>query len=677
MIHYAETALQDVDGKAIKGYIFNASTDTDELVFTKGDGTTFSLTIPYATKAEKDKLNKDLTSYVYEVQTSGNKIQIVKGDSTVTEITVPFATKALTDTNGKDIKTYAATMTVDGDNIVLKDSTGAELARLTAPYALKAFSDDDGDTFTTTYAATLEAGTTTVILKAKDGNTLSTITVPYATKASTDTNGNNFLNDYAETIVVDGDGKRVGLEAHDGTRLATITVPFATLATDATNAVETISVVGDQLVFTTYGGQAYSITAPYAVKAQKDDAGNTIKSTYIASVTNDAQTGKLTFKDALGQTIVELTPTVSKATYDSYNNIIADYVKTILASASSDYVTVTHGDGDTEQITINYATHAWKDTNENVIKNTYIKRLACVEDVNDGHYKLVAYNGDNPEAELFRIELIAYEAQRAIGDKNGVDITTYVHDVTIDTSTKEVVVKDGTNTEKARFKAGGTQLKYNAQGTLADIDEAELGTGLEYNDTTGKINCTASGGVSYYEGTWSHYNKDWTNFYVYDNINITGGMSGIKNGDIVVIKGNNELKIGLAGNNGFANFSIYQHQNCYISTLYDTVLICVGRDEYNHPEFCIVNNIPADDTYREYADNAITAEEKIGFLLNQMKYAYIINDNADTYDIGYVLKDNNNTDVYGDSRIYLINDIKAIACYTINSPNSNVTQINY
>lgn len=488
VIHYAETALADVDGKAIKSYIFNASTDTDEIVFTNGDGTTFSLTIPFATKAEKDKLNKDLTDYVYEVQASGDKIQIVKGDSTITEITIPFATKALTDTNGKDIKTYAATMAVDGDYIVLKDSAGSELARLTAPYAIKAFGDDDGDTFTTTYAATLEAGTTTVILKAKDGNTLSTITVPYATKASTDTNGNNFITDYAETIVVDGDGKRIGLEAHDGTRLATITVPFATLATDATNAVETISVVGDQIVFTTYGGQSYSITAPYAVKAQKDDAGNTIKNTYVAAVTNDVQTGKIIFKDATGQTIVEITPTVSRATYDSYNNLIADYVKSILASASSDYVTVTHGDGDVEQITINYATHAWKDTNENVIKNTYIKRLACVEDVNDHHYKLVAYNGDTPEAELFRIELIAYEAQRAIGDKNGVDITTYVHDVTIDASTKEVVVKDGTNTEKARFKAGGTQLKYDDQGTLTNIDEAKLGTGLEYDELTGVIN---------------------------------------------------------------------------------------------------------------------------------------------------------------------------------------------
>lgn len=606
VIHYAETALSDVDGKAIKSYIFNASTDTDELVFTTGNGTTFSLTIPFATKAEKDKLNKDLTDYVYEVQASGDKIQIVKGDSTVTEITVPFATKALTDTNGKDIKTYAATMAVDGDYIVLKDSTGSELARLTAPYAIKAFGDDDGDDFTTTYATTLEAGTTTVILKAKDGNTLSTITVPYATKASTDTNGNNFISDYAETIVVDGDGKRIGLEAHDGTRLATITVPFATLATDATNAVETISVVGDQLVFTTYGGQSYSITAPYAVKAQKDDAGNTIKNTYIAAVTNDVQTGKLIFKDATGQTIVEITPTVSRATYDSYNNLIADYVKSILASASSDYVTVTHGDGDTEQVTINYSTHAWKDTNENVIKNTYIKRLACVEDVNDHHYKLVAYNGDTPEAELFRIELIAYEAQRAIGDKNGVDITTYVHDVTIDASTKEVVVKDGTNTEKARFKAGGTQLKYDDQGTLTDIDEAELGTGLEYDDTTNTINCTAGGDSfkrAHFElsGSSAIFTIDETDdLEVNDLVYITQlpATSTAINADFLTCFNTWSHRFYMGSSKNHAYLDTTSEPVYSVSTRYDYIVKVIGiRDVYgtNMYDFEIIAGGPTDD----------------------------------------------------------------------------------
>ena len=421
-ISYADKALTDVDGTPIKSYILDAAVGETTLVLTKGNGNAITLTIPYSTKAKEDVLGKDLTAYAYALSAVGDKLAITKGDGTTYEVTVPFAVKASTDVNGKDLTTYAATLSVDGDNIVLKDSANRELARITAPMAIKAFSDADGDEIASTYAATLEAGTTTIVLKAKDGNTLSTITVPFATAALTDNQGNGFLGSYAANLVVDGDGKRIGLESKNGTRLATITVPFATEATNATNAVQTVQVQGDQIIFTTFGGQSFTITSPYSVKAQKDDAGNTIKTTYIARVANNANTGAIEFYDAVGNLITSLTPTVTAATTDNYGNAIADYVKTILASASSDYVTVTHGDGDTEQITINYSTHAWKDTNENVIKNTYIKRLACIEDVNDGHYKLVAYNGDNPEAELFRIELTAYMAQRAIADENGVNI---------------------------------------------------------------------------------------------------------------------------------------------------------------------------------------------------------------------------------------------------------------
>ena len=58
-----------------------------------------------------------------------------------------------------------------------------------------------------------------------------------------------------------------------------------------------------------------------------------------------------------------------------------------------------------------------------------------------------------------------------------------------------------------------------------------------------------------------------------------------------------------------------------------------------------------------------------------MKYAYRIDDHADTFDIGYKLLDSNNSEVYADRRFYLLNDIKAMACYTFNSPNSTVTHI--
>ena len=203
---------------------------------------------------------------------------------------------------------------------------------------------------------------------------------------------------------------------------------------------------------------AYSIQSPFSVKAQKDDLGNVLKTTYVAGVTNDAQTGKLQFRDAMGNIIVELLPTVDTAVHDDYGNAIADYVKTIVASSNSDYITVTHGDGDVDTITVHYSDTAWKDTNGNVIKNTYIKSLAVEEDVNDGHYKLVAYNGDTPQAELFRIDIVAYSAQT---DINGKDLTTYVADVDYNAS-KQIEVTDG----------GGNVLKTlaNKLGNVADVN---------------------------------------------------------------------------------------------------------------------------------------------------------------------------------------------------------------
>lgn len=182
----------------------------------------------------------------------------------------------------------------------------------------------------------------------------------------------------------------------------------------ADKALESVTVNGNQVRFTTYDGTNYDVTIPYAVKAANDDLNNPIKETYVANVVNDIQTGKLQFLDAEGNTIVELIPTVNKATNDSYDNLIADFIKAITVSSNSNYVTVTHGTGTADSLTIHYSETAWKDTNGNVIKNSYIKRLACEVDPNDHKYKLVAYNGDNPEAEIFRIELTCENAKHAI-----------------------------------------------------------------------------------------------------------------------------------------------------------------------------------------------------------------------------------------------------------------------
>lgn len=452
IVSYAEKALADKNGKDISTYIFSVAGVGDTLAFTKGDGTITTITVPYAEKSKYDIDGHEIEDYIYNVQVAGDKLRITHGDGTIAEITVPYAVKATNDEDGKDITTYAASLSVEGDNVCLRDAKGRLLNSITVAYATKALQDVDGDAIKTTYAVALQTGTTTVSLKAKDGTVLSTITVPFATEAS-----------HADEA------------------------DHATVATDATNAVESVAVSGDQIVFTTYGGQTFNITSPYSVKAQKDDNGNIIKTTYIANVTNDAGTGKLQFRDALGNVVVELLPTLDAAVHDSYNNLIADYVKTIVVSQNSDYVTVTHGTGTTDTLTIHYSETAWKDTNGNVIKNTYVKDMECVEDVDDGHWKLVAYNGDNPQAELFRFEVYAYAAQT---DVNGKDLTSYVADVDYNAN-KEIEVTDG---EGNVLKTLANKLENVAD---VDIDGSTLADGdvLTYdaNDDEWK-NKPASGG---------------------------------------------------------------------------------------------------------------------------------------------------------------------------------------
>lgn len=419
-IHYADTALNDVDGKSIKAYVFDGGIDNRNLVLTRGNGETVVITIPYAVTAEKDLNNVDLTSYVHGVGVSGNKILVTFGNGTTYSFTCPFATKASEDENGKKITSYVAEITTGNDKLIIKDGNGDVLAEITVPYATKALQDADGDAIRETYATDLTTGTTTVILRDKVGNVLSTITVPYATASLQDVSGNAFLSDYGFNLGTNGN--KITLEAHTGATLNEITVPFATKSQDADNAIESVSVSGDQIVFTTFGGQTTSITSPYAVKALKDSLNNTFVTSYIANAVNDPLTGKITFYAQDGSVIAEMTPTVDRATHDSLGNTIADYVKTIVTSPNSDYVTVTHGDGNSDALTINYSTTAWKDTYGNVIGNVYIRSLAIVEDAIDHHEYLVAYNGEL--SELFRIDLNDLSVVTSMEDLDDVAITS-------------------------------------------------------------------------------------------------------------------------------------------------------------------------------------------------------------------------------------------------------------
>lgn len=444
-VSYADTALTDVDGNPIKSYLISAGTNGTHLVFTKGDNEVISFEVPFSQTAAKDVQEKDLLDYVYGVSISGDKVRITNGDGTVYELTIPFATKAATDINGKDITTYAAVLAVDENELVLKDGNGNIISTITIPYATKAKEDVDGDDIKSTYVASAQQTATTIKLLAKDGTVLDEETINYATTSLKDTDGNLFLSDYAEKLVVDADGKRIGVEAHDGTRLATITVPFATLATDATNAVENVQVIGDQIIFTTYGGQTFSITAPYAVKAQKDDLNNTIKNTYFAGVDNDTNAGTISFYDATGTLLATIqNGVITRAIYDNYDNSLAGYIKAIQATAGSDYLTATHGDGTVDSIKVDYSERAWKDTNGNVIKNTYVKTLSIAQDPDDNQWKLFAFNGDNPEALLFALVITA---EKAYKDVNGRLLTSYVGDVEVDDlDDTKILVKDGENT---------------------------------------------------------------------------------------------------------------------------------------------------------------------------------------------------------------------------------------
>lgn len=300
----------------------------------------------------------------------------------------------------------------------------------------------------------LEVNGQTLLLKTADGRIISNITVPYASEAGSAatatqanyaaTAGTAAQAQYAATAGSASTASNATEATHAATAdLATSATTAATAtnatyattagsATNATNAVnaqnatyaestgsvehaekafENVSQNGDALRFTAYDNSTTDITPAFATKAQKDNLGNVINSTYIADVA--IVNGDISFKDANGNEIVSITPASQTATEDSYGNTIADFVKTITATSDSNYVTVSHGTGTAETLTINYSNTAWKDTNGNIIKNTYIKRLAIVTDPNDGHKKLVAYNGDTPEAELFRIPVEAYSAQIA------------------------------------------------------------------------------------------------------------------------------------------------------------------------------------------------------------------------------------------------------------------------
>ena len=318
------------------------------------------------------------------------------------EINLDYIIKLVRENNGLHLD-------VSGNQLLLKTLDGTTVSSVTVHYAETA---GHADTATSATNATYATTASTASSATNATNAGHALTADTATTAGTAQTATTATTAGTATEAVHATTADTALTANTATRASTADYATTTGNVEhADKAIEYVEISGDTVKFKTYDGTETVITVPYSVKALKDSLGNEIISTYITNVVDD--NGTLKFKDAEGNDLVSLVPSVETASNDSYGNLIADMIKTIAVSSNSNYVTVTHGTGTVDTLTINYSERAYKDTNDNVIKNTYIKSLAMVEDDNTGHYNLVAYNGDNPTAEIFRLELIAYRAQIA------------------------------------------------------------------------------------------------------------------------------------------------------------------------------------------------------------------------------------------------------------------------
>lgn len=298
---------------------------------------------------------------------------------------------------------------VSGNQLLMKTADNTIISAITIPYATSAGSANTASS--ASYAST--AGSAASAQYAATSGTATTATnatnATHATSADTATSAASAASATNADHATSADSATYATSAGSAT-----TADYATSTGSvdhAKKAFESVEANGSYTRFTTGDGTTTDFQIPFALKAYRDNSNNIITTTYVANVT--FENGTFNFKNAQGNTIVTITPTSNTAELDSYGNTIADYIKSIVQAAGSNYVTVTHGNGTVDTIQIHYSDTAWKDTNGNVIKNTYIKRLEIITDPNDGHKKLVAYNGDDPEAELFRFEVEAYSAQVA------------------------------------------------------------------------------------------------------------------------------------------------------------------------------------------------------------------------------------------------------------------------
>ena len=329
-------------------------------------------------------------------------MNMLYGYTNFSEINLDYVIKLVRENAGLHLE-------ISGNQLLLKTLDNTVISSVTIHYAEEA---GHADTATNAINATYATSANSANSATNATNAGHALTADSATTAGTATTATTATTAGTATEATHATTADTALTANNATHATNADYATTTGSVEhALNAFEGVSANGLKTRFTRGDGTSVDFDVPSAIKADKDTQNNQISTTYIATV--EDVNGTLLFKNAIGTTLFSITPSSQTATEDSYGNTIADFIKTITAPSDSNYITVNHGTGLTDTLTVNYANKAWKDTNGNVIKNFYIGSLEIVKDSDTDHYNLVCYNGDTPRAELFRVEVNAYTAQEA------------------------------------------------------------------------------------------------------------------------------------------------------------------------------------------------------------------------------------------------------------------------
>lgn len=205
--------------------ITSVSVVGDKLVFTKGDGSTIEITVPYSVKALKDDLNNTLShTYIANIVNDPNsgKLSCYASDGTLIAELVPTISKAVYDSFNNRIADYIKSIVTDpnSDYVTVTHGTGT-VDSLTINYSTKALKDTYGNVIGNTYIRSLEIETDPVtglkVLVAYNGELSELFRIPLvATSAETDINGTP-ITDYVLDVTLGTNNESLDIKHGDNT----------------------------------------------------------------------------------------------------------------------------------------------------------------------------------------------------------------------------------------------------------------------------------------------------------------------------------------------------------------------------------------------------------------------------------------------------------------------------